>query len=49
MKGGAVYIPGAINQFLKLTGSLVSSPQLVARLVGNRGDTAYRKSIAAKS
>lgn len=42
LKGHAVYIPGVLNRLLKFLGGLVP-PTVVARLVGNRWNTAHRK------
>lgn len=46
LKEQAVYIPGVLNQFLKLAGSIVS-PTTVARLIGKRWEEARRKSGVA--
>lgn len=46
LKGRAVYIPGFLNQVLRLAGSIVA-PTTVAYLIGKRWEEARRKSGAA--
>lgn len=46
LRGRAVYIPGLLNQFIQMAGSLVPSISL-AGLIGNRWRAAYKRRNAA--
>jgi short-subunit dehydrogenase len=48
LKGHAVYIPGAVNRFIRFLGSLVP-PVIVSNLIGRRWSAAHKKSHASSA